>query len=348
MSKIRTAILGASGYTGAETLRLLYAHPNVEVVAITAERHAGKSISQVFPFLRSYDLPRLCKIHEVDFDDISLVFTCLPHGTSQEVIRDLPEHVKIIDLSADFRLSDTQLYEDVYGNPHAAPEIQETAIYGLSEWAKDRLVQTNARLVACPGCFPTSVLLPLIPLVKGQLIDTSEIIIDSKTGASGAGRTLKENLLHSEASEGMGAYAIGQHRHAPEMEHILKTYADNAPVVSFTPHLAPMNRGIISTLYLKMVPGVKVGHARNALVNAYKDDPFVQLLDQDVSPNTQEVRGTNFCRMGLFEDRIPGRLILVSVIDNLTKGSSGQAVQNMNLMFGWPEIMGLEQLALFP
>jgi len=349
-TKIRVAVVGASGYTGAELVRLLVCHPAVRISAMTADRKAGQSLGDVFPHLASAEksagLPGLVSIDAVDWDDIDVAFLGLPHGTTQSVALALPGHLKIIDLSADFRLADPAAYAQWYGHPHQAPELQSEAVYGLTEVARSRIA--GARLVACPGCYPTSALLPLIPLIEAGLVDAGDIIIDAKSGVSGAGRAAKEATLFAEVAEGIHAYGIATHRHAPEIEQELSAARGTDITVNFTPHLMPMNRGILSTLYLRLANGATAEKARAALAERYADEPFVRVVAEGVVPATRHVRGSNHCLIGVFADRVPGRVIVVSVIDNLVKGASGQAVQNMNLVCGLPETTGLEQQPLFP
>jgi N-acetyl-gamma-glutamyl-phosphate reductase len=344
--QVRVGIIGASGYTGAELLRLLARHPRAEVAVVTAERHAGKRLGAVFPHLSALRLPPLLRVGEADWEGVDAVFCCLPHGTTQEVVMGLPDGLKVIDLSADFRLNDPALYAQWYGAPHRAPKLQREAVYGLPELAREAI--TNARLVACPGCYPTSALLALAPLLEAGLIDADSIVIDAKSGVSGAGRKAVEASLYTEVAEGMHAYGIACHRHAPEIEQELSVAAGKPVAISFTPHLVPMNRGILSTVYVRLSGGADAAALRSALAERYGNEPFVTVLAAGEAPHTRHVRGSNHCRIGVFADRIGGRAILVSVIDNLIKGASGQALQNMNLMLGLPETMGLEQETLFP
>jgi len=345
-NKLRVAILGASGYTGAELVRLLSRHPQVAIVALTADRQAGKPAAEVFPHLQVKDLPTLAKIDELDWGGIDFVFCCLPHGLTQEVIAKLPRHLKIVDLSADFRLFDVAAYATWYGHEHHAPDLQKEAVYGLTEINRDAV--RKARLVANPGCYPTAAQLPLIPLLADKLIDADDIIIDAKSGVSGAGRDAKLGSLYSEVTEGIHAYGIASHRHAPEIEQGLSEAAGRSIVVNFTPHLMPMSRGILATIYVKMAPGVTVDRLRAALAERYRDEYFVRVLPNGAAPATRHVRGSNFCIMSVHADRVANRAILMSVEDNLVKGASGQAVQNMNVMAGFPEETALEQLPLFP
>jgi len=343
---VRVGILGASGYTGGELLRLLLRHPRVRVTLLTADRNAGKPIDSVFPHLGGYGLPLLTSIDKADWSEVDLVFCGLPHGTTQEIIAALPTHLKVVDLSADFRLADLETYATWYGHAHRAPALQREAIYGLTEFARPAI--GNARLVANPGCYPTSAQLALIPLVEAAMIDADDIIIDAKSGVSGAGRAAKEGSLYTEVTEGINVYGIASHRHAPEIEQGLTAAAGRPIVVNFTPHLMPMSRGILSSIYVRMVGGATVDDVRQVLAKRFADEPFVRVLSNGAAPATRHVRGSNLCLMSVHADRLSGRAIVVSVIDNLVKGASGQAVQNMNVMCGFPEPLGLEQIALFP
>lgn len=345
-NRLRIAVLGASGYTGAELLRILSRHPGVEIKTLTADRKAGEAVAKVFPHLGQLDLPDMIGIDQVKWDGVDVVFCALPHGTTQETALLIPRHLKIIDLSADFRLRDVEVYARTYGQPHRAVELQREAVYGLTELARDAI--KAARLVACPGCYPTAAQLPLAPLLAAGQISAEEIIIDAKSGVSGAGRALKETSLYSEVAEGVAAYGIANHRHAPEIEQGLATAAGKPVTVTFTPHLIPMNRGILASTYVRLANGAKAADLRATLQKAYRDEPFVALTPEGQAPATAHVRGSNHCLIGVFADRAPGRAILISAIDNLVKGAAGQAVQNMNVMTGQAETTGLEQAPLFP
>jgi N-acetyl-gamma-glutamyl-phosphate reductase len=344
--KQRIAILGASGYTGAELIRILLQHPHADIKLLTGDSQAGKKLGEVYPHLAFAGLPDLVAMTAADYKDIDIVFCCLPHGTTQEVIAALPKHVKIIDLSADFRLADIETYAKWYGHAHRAPDLQKEAVYGLTEL--NRHVIKSARLVANPGCYPTTAQLPLMPLLEHKLIDSAGIIIDSKSGVTGAGRAAKQANLFTELDGGMSAYGVGSHRHAPEIEQGLSFAAHHPVTVSFTPHLIPMNRGILSTIYVALAKGKTVDDLSACLGKTYANEPFVKLTAKGVAPSTHMVRGTNLSLMQVFADRAPGRAIIVSVIDNLVKGASGQAVQNMNVMCGYPETTALAAVALFP
>jgi N-acetyl-gamma-glutamyl-phosphate reductase len=347
-AKKKIGVLGASGYTGADAVRLLARHPQVEISALTANTHAGKAMAEVFPHFFMLDLPRLVEWEKVDWTKLDAVFCGLPHGTTQEIIAAVMAAnpaIKILDMSADFRLHDMGTYAQWYGHEHRAPKLQGEAVYGLTEFYREKI--TAARLVACPGCYPTAALLALVPLAKAKLIDVDDIVIDAKSGVTGAGRGLKQNTLFSEAGEGLSPYSVGTHRHSPEIEQEIGVAAGSAVTVNFTPHLIPMSRGELCTSYVKL-SGTSPDDLRAALSAAYKDEPFVHVANKGVLPQTQNVRGSNYVQIGVFADRIKNRAIVISVLDNLVKGSAGQAIQNMNLMLGFPETMGLEQIALFP
>lgn len=343
---IRAAVLGASGYTGADLIRLAARHPNIQITALIAKGHAGQPLAQVFPHLASLDVPKLVTSDEVDWSTVDVAFCGLPHGTAHSEIKKLPERVKVVDMSADFRLRDLDTYAEWYGGEHGAPELIEGAVYGLTEHYRDQI--ESARLVACPGCYPTAVLLALLPLLKAKVIAGEDIVIDAKSGVSGAGRSLKQNILFSEAGEGLSPYGIGSHRHVPEIEQELGVAAGQPVIVNFTPHLAPMARGELCTSYVRLAGKTTAADLRKALMDAYAPSPFVRVVEEGVIPATQHVRGSNYCHIGVFADRIPMRAIVVSAIDNLVKGSAGQAVQNFNLMYGLDETTALEQLPLFP
>jgi N-acetyl-gamma-glutamyl-phosphate reductase len=349
-AKTKIGVLGASGYTGAELVRLLFCHPKAQIVLLTAERRAGKIMAEVFAQFAPFALPTLSAIEDADWEKLSLdvAFCALPHGTTQKVIKDLltrAPRTKVIDLSADFRLSDPAAYARWYGHVHGAPDLQSEAVYGLTEVYRDKI--KSSRLVANPGCYTTCAELPLIPLLKAKLIDPDEIVIDAKSGMTGAGRAAREDMVFAEVSEGFHAYGVGHHRHMAELDQEFSRAAGREVIVSFTPHLVPMNRGILATIYVR---GAKASpqdlHAH--LAKVYAPEPFVHMLPFGATPQTRHVRGSNMTFIGVAADRVAGRAIIVSALDNLTKGASGQAVQNMNVMLGLPETAGLEQVALFP
>jgi N-acetyl-gamma-glutamyl-phosphate reductase len=349
--KAKIGVLGASGYTGSECVRLLLRHPQVEIALLTADRRAGQEMREVFPQFSPFGLPKLVPIDSIDWAGcgLDLVFAALPHGTTQKVIKDLVAKsptIKVVDLSADFRLADTAAYARWYGHEHLAPELQKDAVYGLTEVHRDRIRQ--ARLVANPGCYTTCSELPLIPLIDAKAIDLDEIVVDAKSGMTGAGRAAREAMLFSEVSEGFHAYGVGHHRHMAELDQEFSNAAGRPVVVSFTPHLVPMNRGILATIYVRGASGRSPEDLHAILLKRYTNEPFVHVLAFGEMPQTRHVRGSNMIFIGVTRDRVAGRAIICSALDNLVKGAAGQAVQNMNLVLGFPEPMGLEQVALFP
>ena len=337
------AILGASGYTGAELIRLIAIHPSFEIKALSGDRKAGQPMSSVYPHLRHLDLPTLCKIDEIDFQKIDLAFCALPHATSQAVISKLPEHVKVVDLSADFRLEDEAAYEKWYGKPHSAPDLQKTAVYGLTEFYRDKI--KAAKLVAGTGCNAATGQFAMRPLISAGVIDLDHIILDLKAASSGAGRSLKEHLLMSELYENVKPYSAGgKHRHLGEFDQEFTKLAGRDVRVQFTPHLLPASRGILLTSYVHGDPEV----IHKTLSDAYADEVFIQVLPFGETPQMKDVRASNFCHIGVVGDRIEGRATVVATLDNLTKGSSGQAIQNANLMLGEAETAGLMAPPTYP
>lgn len=339
----KTAILGASGYTGAELIRLIHTHPGLEIAALTADRKAGMTIGEVFPHLAHLTLPPLTKLDAVDWSGLDIVFCAMPHAAAQEVVLKVPARLKIVDVSADFRLRDVAAYEKWYGRAHLAPDLQKEAVYGVPEFYRDEM--KTARIVAGTGCFAVNALLPLVPLLEAGLIDPDRIVIDSKTGVTGAGRAPAERKLFSEVTEGVDAYAIASHRHTAEFDQELSKAAGRDVTASFTPHLLPQNRGILATIYVDgEAPAI-----HDALAARFAAEPFVDILPLGApAPQTRHVRGSNLNRIGVFADRAPGRAIIVSVLDNLVKGASGQAIQCANIVLGLPETTGLEAAPLFP
>lgn len=354
-SSVKIGILGASGYTGAELLRLLAQHPKAEISVLTADRSAGKSIGAIYPQFSfgqfSSSLPKLVRNGDVSdwASEADVVFCCLPHATTQKIIASLPlnDGLRVVDLSADFRLRDINVYEKWYGCEHQAVHLQEEAVYGITELFRDQV--RNARLVANPGCYPTTAQLPLIPLLAEKLISPHDIIIDAKSGTSGAGRSAKVQTLFCEVTDGINAYGVASHRHLPEIEQGLSEAFGQKVQVTFTPHLMPMSRGILETIYVKLADGVTATHLRQCLQSRFQDEPFVHVLgDGAAPPQTRHVRGSNNCVISVVDDIIEGRAIIISVLDNVVKGASGQAIQNMNVMMGFPEEMGLSQQPTFP
>jgi N-acetyl-gamma-glutamyl-phosphate reductase len=345
---LNIAIVGASGYTGLELIRILHCHPEVAVTSLTSEQSAGKRISDVFPTLRGRCdllLENLEPVRVAEKADI--IFTALPHKAAMEVV---PTFLKlgkqVIDLSADYRLSDPEVYGAWY-EPHLNPANLKKAVYGLPEIRRSKI--KGAKLVANPGCYPTSIILALAPLLKKGLIHPPSIIADSASGVTGAGRSAKVDSLYCEVNEGYKAYGVGGvHRHTPEIEQELSLLAGEKLMITFTPHLVPMDRGILSTVYAAPHQVTNTGKLVKLYKEFYDGEPFVRVLPQGSLPSTAFVRGSNFCDIAPVVDTRTGRIIIVSAIDNLVKGASGQAVQNMNIVCGLPETMGLEGLALFP
>ena len=345
---LKVAIVGASGYTGVELIRILHSHPEVAVTCVTSEQSAGRPVSDVFPTLRGrYDI-ELENLEPVGIaEKVDIVFTALPHKAAMEVVPTfLKMNKNVIDLSADYRLHDAEVYGQWY-DKHLNPEFLQEAVYGIPELR--RLQIAEASLVANPGCYPTSVILGLAPLLKGKVIDPKSIIIDAKSGVTGAGRGAKVESLYCEVNEGFRAYGVGgTHRHIPEIEQELSLLAGDPLRVSFTPHLVPMDRGILSTIYTNPLGKVSAADLITLYEAFYDGEPFVRVLPEGTFPSTAHVRGSNFCDIGIAVDDRTGRGIIVSAIDNLVKGASGQAVQNMNLMCGLPETLGLDFLPMFP
>jgi N-acetyl-gamma-glutamyl-phosphate reductase len=329
----------------------LLRHPRAEIVLLTADRSAGKEMREVYPQFSPYALPKLVSIDSVDWAaaGLDLAFCALPHATTQKVISDLlakAPSTKVVDLSADFRLHDTAAYAKWYGHEHHAPELQKEAVYGLVEVHRRDI--KKARLIANPGCYTSCAQLPLVPLIENRAIDTDEIVIDAKSGMTGAGRSAKESMLFSEVSEGFNAYGVGQHRHMAELDQEFSLAAGKPVTVTFTPHLVPMNRGILSTIYVRGKRGRTAEDLHAILSKYYAKEPFVHVLPFGETPHTRHIRGSNMTFIGVVKDRIEGRAIVIAALDNLVKGASGQAIQNANLLLGFPETMGLEQVALFP
>ncbi len=344
---LKVAIIGASGYTGVELLRILVGHPEIEICCVTSRQHEGLPINRIFPSLSGF-----CELvcEPLDVDAIAkradLVFTALPHKSAMEVVPGfLAAGCKVIDLSADYRLNDQAVYEQWY-QTHSSPELLDEAVYGLPELYVDQL--RTARLVANPGCYPTSVILALAPLIEKQLVDPMSLIVDSKSGVSGAGRGVKLGSLFCETNEGFRAYGIGSHRHTPEIEQELAGLSNRGLRLSFTPHLLPVNRGILSTCYADLLEDKSTDELIDLYQQRYNDESFVRVMPEGQLPNIAYVRGTNFCDIGLVSDQNTGRVIVVSAIDNLVKGAAGQAVQNMNVICGFHDALGLGIVPTFP
>ena len=341
--KVRAAVIGATGYAGAELVRILSGHPDVELRLLTSRQHAGVPIDRIYPaFHRRIDL--VCEAYDPEKvgREAEVVFTALPHQLPMGIVPELlRKGVKVIDLSADFRFKSRKCYEAFY-QPHTAPEFLQESVYGLSEWYRDAI--RSARLIGNPGCYPTSILLPLLPLLRAGLISSKGIIADSKSGVSGAGRSAAVGSLYCEVAESFKAYKVGNHRHNPEIDEVLSLGIGHEIHVTFIPHLLPMSRGMLSTIYAEALQDVDENVFRDCLKTAYAECAFIRILDAKQQPDTRNVRGTNYCDIGCHLDATHRRLVLTSAIDNLVKGAAGQAVQNMNLMMGFDETSGLDAI----
>lgn len=344
MASKKIGIIGATGYTGSELVRILIHHPEVEIVAITSESRKGESFADVHGFFRGiFDL-KLTSIKDIDKHDLDLVFLALPHGVSMDFVKDHANaDYPIIDLSGDFRLESPDTYEAWYKKEHIYKEGFNQAGYGVPELFREDI--KDKKLIANPGCFPTSAILGLAPLQANNLIEES-IIVDAKTGVTGAGIKAKEVTHFPNVNDNFKAYGVTTHRHTIEIEEVMNKLGDGEATVQFTPHLLPVDRGIISTTYTKPKKGVDTSQIKAQYEAYYKEEPFIRLVDS--SPELKDVRGTNYCDIFVTYDERTGNLITISAIDNLVKGAAGQAVQNMNLLFGWPETTGLNQIPLNP
>ncbi len=342
MTKIKAAVVGATGYAGAELVRLLYNHPNVEIAALSSVSFEGKEIAEVYPSFKKKPLPTLTNADEA-VAAADVVFASLPHGLSEPLAEAcLKKGALLIDLGADFRLESEEAYEEWYKKPFDKPELHGGAVYSLPELFRDAI--RDAKIVANPGCYPTAAALGLAPALKNGLVKTDSVIIDAKSGVSGAGRGLTQNTHYPETNETISAYKVGQHRHTPEIEQTLSHVAGKAVKVTFVPHLLPVNRGIEETIYVKLADGVDPDTVRAAYEEFYKDEQFVRIERQGAAAEIRNVTRSNFCDISLHCDKRNGMLIICSCIDNMVKGAAGQAIQNMNIKFGLPEETGLETL----
>jgi N-acetyl-gamma-glutamyl-phosphate reductase len=338
------AIVGASGYSGEELVRLLSRHPGVDVVALTSRQVAGQTVQTVFPKfmgLRYAQLPFIeSNVDKIVATGARYIFLALPHGVAAEFAKPLVEAgLRVIDLSADFRIKDAAVYEEFYGEPQHAPELAAISVYGLPEIYREQI--REARLVASPGCYPTSVIVPLYPLLKRRLLDPQSLVVNSLSGVSGAGRNAKIEYLFMECNESMRAYGVPKHRHLGEIEQELSRAYGETVTISFAPHLIPVSRGIITTIHARPAEGIGIGEIGAALREAYAKEPFVRLLGEKGSADTKNVTATNFVDVAWRADARTGRVVLLSAEDNLTKGAAGQAVQSLNIMCGWPETTAL-------
>jgi N-acetyl-gamma-glutamyl-phosphate reductase len=345
---LKVAICGGSGYTGGELLRILSQHPKVKVTAVTSERSAGKKVTELFPSLHTYVQTEFEPlIQEKVIKKADLFFLALPHAASQSAVDYFFQNgKKVVDLSADYRLNDPLIYEEWYKVPHNYKKALKKAVYGLPELHKNKIKKSS--LIANPGCYPTSAILGLYPALKYKMINTDTIVIDSKSGTSGAGRKASVDFSFCEVNEGFKAYGIATHRHTPEIEQEISLIAKKNITVNFTPHLLPVSRGILTTIYASLIKNTDTKEMLDMFKKTFVNEPFVKVFDENILPNINSVKGTNFCEIGLKVNTRTNTLIIVSAIDNLVKGAAGQAVQNMNLIMGFNEDEGLKELSVFP
>ena len=344
MDKIKVGIVGGTGYTGVELLRLLAIHPHAELTVITSRGEAGMPVAEMFPSLRGYVDLQFTDPAQVDLSSCDVVFFATPNGIAMQQTRELlAKNVRVIDLAADFRIKDVATWEKWYGMTHACPELIAEAVYGLPEMNRAQI--RTAKLIANPGCYPTAVQLGFMPLLEAGVIDPTYLIADAKSGASGAGRKAEVHALLAEAGDNFKAYGVAGHRHLPEISQGLASMANTQVGLTFTPHLLPMIRGIHATLYAKLTKSVDL---QQLFEDRYREEAFVDVLPSGSHPETRSVRGSNQCRIAVHQPQGSDTVVILSVIDNLVKGAAGQAVQNMNIMFNLPEETGLMQLALLP
>lgn len=344
---IKVCVIGATGYVGSELVRLLAAHPHAELTSVVSESYQGRKLREIYPHLHGFG-DMVCDPLQIDVlaNKADLFFLALPHGVSMDVADGLLKLGKtVIDLGADYRINDLAVYEKWYG-PHKTPELLSRAVYGIAELNRENIA--GAKLLANPGCYPTTALLGLAPALKNGLIALDHIVIDSKSGVSGAGRKLNQATHFCDCTESTKAYNVGKHRHKPEIEQELTKLAGEKVRVTFTPHLVPLVRGMLSTIYTDLKPGISLAKVHEAYQEFYQDNYFVEVLPLGQLPETQFVAGSNFCNIGLALDEEQNQLIILSAIDNLLKGAAGQAVQNMNIMYGWPENTGLQYPGMYP
>lgn len=342
--QLKVAVLGADTFWSGECVRLLSRHPQAKITALISDESRGQQFNTIFPHLHDVDLP-LIGFSAVDWDLVDVLISGLPHNKAQAYFKQIPERIRAIDLSADFRYRDTAFYETHYG-PHQAAELQGQAVYGLPEFARNAI--RPARIVGVPGCYPTASLLGLVPLLAAGMLEPDDIVIDAKSGVSGAGRGPDALHMYCEVADGVHAYRVGRHRLAQEIELGFSQAAGRAVQIAFTPHMVPMNRGTLVTMYARLKPGVDLEMLRSQLGLSYANEPFMRLLPSGLAPGTRMVRGSNYCAVNVFAERAHNRVVVLAAIDNVVKGAAGQALQCMNIMFGLPETDGLRQQPLFP
>jgi N-acetyl-gamma-glutamyl-phosphate reductase len=343
-SETKVAVIGGSGYVGEELVRLLLRHPYADLVAVTSRQFAGKTLAEIFPRLSHHQKAgdiRFGASNPAQLAQVAhLIFLALPHGFAAELAKPLLEAgTRIVDLSADFRINDPSIYKEFYGNDHPAPDLLDEAVYGLPEIYRAKI--SDAKLIACPGCYPTSILLPLLPLIRENVVNLASVVVTSLSGVTGAGRRVETDYLFAECNESIRPYGVPKHRHLSEIEEQLSIFGGKQVTIQFTPHLVPVNRGIITTIYIELTRKIDSDFIDAIYEKAYADEPFVRLLGNERFPDTKNVTGTNFIDIAWRLDLRTGRAILMSSIDNIVKGASGQAIQCFNLMRGYPETAGL-------
>ena len=336
---LKIAIAGATGYTGIQLIKILLKHPRVKISYLCAQKSIGKSISFFDKTIKTEKLPRISKFNKIDWSSINVLFTALPNGGAQKIAKNIPNHILLIDLSADFRIVDHKIYKKWYGSEHKAKHLIKKSIYAISEFSRNKI--RDYRIISCPGCYPTSIQLPLIPLIKDRMINVKNIIVDSKSGFSGAGKRIKKRFTHKYLYESVAAYGVGSHRHMAEIDQELSKYSKSEIKVSFTPHLIPMFRGILSTIYLETKRKNDAKKIYKKLKQFHRNNFFVKIAKFNKSIGTGDVINTNYCQISVCQDRKKNKVIIISAIDNLIKGASGQAVQNMNLFVNFKENLGL-------
>tara|TARA_B100001123_G_scaffold397964_1_gene481626 strand:+ start:1563 stop:2588 length:1026 start_codon:yes stop_codon:yes gene_type:complete len=336
---LNIAIAGATGYVGLELIKILSRHSKAKILYLCATKSIGKKIYNFDKRITKKNLPRISKIRDINWNKVDILFTALPNGEAQKIAKILPSHIKLIDLSADFRLNDSQIYEKWYGIKHKCQDLVDKSVYAITEFSRDKL--NKHKIISCPGCYPTSIQIPLIPLIKKKMIDAKNIIIDSKSGYSGAGKNLKNKFKFTNIFDSVSAYGVGSHRHMAEIDQEFSKISKRKIKVSFTPHLIPMFRGILSTIYLETIGNNNASKIYNFLKNYHKKNFFVKVSKFNTPIGTGEVMNTNYCYISVCKSRKKNRIIIISAIDNLIKGASGQAVQNMNVAFKMKETLGL-------
>jgi N-acetyl-gamma-glutamyl-phosphate reductase len=344
-SETKVAVIGGSGYVGEELVRLLLRHPYADLVAVTSRQFAGKTLAEIFPRLSHHQKAgdiRFGASNPAQLAQVAqIIFLALPHGFAAEFAKPLLEAgTRIVDLSADFRINDPSIYKEFYGNDHPAPDLLDEAVYGLPEIYRAKI--SDAKLIACPGCYPTSILLPLLPLIRENVVNLASVVVTSLSGVTGAGRRVETDYLFAECNESIRPYGVPKHRHLSEIEEQLSIFGGKQVTIQFTPHLVPVNRGIITTIYIELTRKIDSDFIDAIYEKAYADEPFVRLLGNERFPDTKNVTGTNFIDIAWRLDLRTGRAILMSSIDNIVKGASGQAIQCFNLMRGYPETAGLQ------